>query len=123
MLQAYLYVTYKNATMTINLQQNTDGCYTNKKRNGDDVISPKLFTLVVESMFRSVDLANYSININGSKLSHFRFIHHIILISSTLEEAQTITEQLTSLRENMIENEFTEQVNDKHLRNEKSDYK
>lgn len=51
-----------------------------------DIISPKLFTLVLEDMSKTLDWDDKGINIDVVRLSHLRFTDDIVLISTTERE-------------------------------------
>lgn len=47
-------------------------------RQGDP-LSPKLFSAVLENVFRKLDWSDYGLNIDGAKLNHLRFADDVIL--------------------------------------------
>lgn len=49
----------------------------------DDPVSPKLFTAVLEDVFRQLDWDEYGISINDEKLSHLRFADELIAFSTS----------------------------------------
>ncbi|KAK0397691.1 hypothetical protein QR680_002221 [Steinernema hermaphroditum] len=59
-----------------------------------DTISPKLFTAMLEEVFRELDWQDFGININGTKLSNLRFADDIALIANTEEELQQMVSEL-----------------------------
>lgn len=62
-------------------------------RQGDP-ISPKLFSAVLEMIFRNLDWTDKGLNINGENLSHLRFADDLILFS---EDARTLEIMLQQL--------------------------
>ena len=48
-------------------------------RQGDPM-SPKLFSAVLEQVFRCFDWNKYRLNVNGVQLNHLRFADDLILI-------------------------------------------
>ncbi|CAH1224416.1 unnamed protein product [Diabrotica balteata] len=79
---------YDNATMQINV---AEGLTTNKIRSErgvrqGDTISPKLFTLALEDVFKKLNWEQLGIKIDGRFLSHLRFADDIVLISNNTEE-------------------------------------
>ncbi|CAH2097985.1 unnamed protein product [Euphydryas editha] len=58
-------------------------------RQGDP-LSPKLFSAVLENIFRKLNWEDFGLNINGSKLNHLRFADDLILF----EEKPDILEQM-----------------------------
>lgn len=58
-------------------------------RQGDP-LSPKLFTAVLENIFRKLNWDDVGLNINGKKLNHLRFADDLVL----LEENPAILEQM-----------------------------
>ena len=59
-----------------------------------DPISPKLFTAVLEDIFRNLKWAKRGVNINGSKISDLRFADDIILFANTARELQEMINEL-----------------------------
>ncbi|XP_045496057.1 uncharacterized protein LOC123694618 [Colias croceus] len=62
-------------------------------RQGDP-ISPKLFSAVLETIFRKLDWKNLGLNINGEYLSHLRFADDIIIFSESPKTLQSMLQQL-----------------------------
>lgn len=62
-------------------------------RQGDPM-SPKLFSAVLEYVFRCLEWDNYGLNINGVQLNHLRFADDIILISKDPTNLQEMLRQL-----------------------------
>ena len=67
-------------------------------RHGDS-ISPKLFTLAMEDMFRELNWQNKGILINGKRLSHLRFADDITLIARGQDELPSMIEELNEKSE------------------------
>lgn len=44
-----------------------------------EIISSKLFTTLVEYMFKKIEMEDMRININGEMLNHLRFADDIVL--------------------------------------------
>ena len=59
-----------------------------------DTISPKLFTLVLEDVFKKLQWQTKGIKIDGSFLNHLRFADDIVLISSDIHELAEMTKEL-----------------------------
>lgn len=71
---------YNNATSVINIPEDIK---TNKipiKTGGrqSDTISPKLFTLILEDVFRTLDWDRKGIKIDGRYLNHLRFADDVV---------------------------------------------
>ena len=64
-----------------------------------DLISPKLFTLAMEDMFRELNWQNKGILINDERLIHLRSSVDIILIARDQDEAQSMIEELNEKSE------------------------
>jgi len=58
----------------------------NRSVRQGDTISPKLFTLVLEDVFRKLYWDKKGLRVEGEYLSNLRFADDIVLISSTKEE-------------------------------------
>ena len=61
-----------------------------------DTISPKLFTTLLEYMFKNIDLEGLGINIDEKNPNHLRFADDIVLISDCLGKAEKMLSKLTS---------------------------
>lgn len=85
---------YKNATMTIQLEKTTKPIPIKRGVRQGDVISPKLFTLALEDVFRAMDWTNMGLNINGKNLNHLRYADDVVIIASTFEQLQTMLAEL-----------------------------
>lgn len=85
---------YKKATMTVQIGGNTKPIPINRGVRQGDVISPKLFTLALEDVFKNIDWTDNGININGRTLSHLRYADDIIIFATSFEELQTMITQL-----------------------------
>lgn len=64
-------------------------------RQGDP-LSPKLFTAVLEEVFRKLDWSKNGLNINGEKLTHLRFADDIVVFANTSEELQKMLIELNT---------------------------
>lgn len=64
-------------------------------RQGDP-LSPKLFSAVLENIFRKLDWKRFGLNINGEKLNHLRFADDIVLLE---ENAAHLEEMIKTLNE------------------------
>lgn len=64
-------------------------------RQGDP-ISPKLFSAVLEMIFRNLEWERYGLNINGTNLNHLRFADDIILFSENPDDLETMLQQLSN---------------------------
>ncbi|KIH64312.1 hypothetical protein ANCDUO_05376 [Ancylostoma duodenale] len=59
-----------------------------------DLISPNLFSAVLESVIRMCDWDEYAVNVNGRMLNHLRFADDIVLLTHTPQEAEQMGRQL-----------------------------
>lgn len=62
-------------------------------RQGDP-LSPKLFSAVLESIFRRLNWEHLGINIDGQLLSHLRFADDIVLLAKTAEDLTRMIKEL-----------------------------
>ena len=53
-----------------------------------DTISPKLFTTAVEDVMRGLEWDNNGVKIDGWQLHHLRFADDIVLITSSISQAE-----------------------------------
>lgn len=90
---------YENASIQIKLDEKTK---TNpiKLQRGvrqGDTISPKLFTLVLEDIFKKLKWDTKGVNIDGVYLNHLRFADDIALIANNLQELNEMLQQLNDV--------------------------
>lgn len=86
---------YEQATAKVKIHAETDRFRIERGVRQGDTISPKLFTTVLEYMFKKIELDNRGINVNGETLSHLRFADDIVLISDRLDEANKMVSELS----------------------------
>lgn len=85
---------YKNTTATVQLEQQGEEFRVQKGVRQGDPLSPKLFTAVLENIFRNLDWGHFGININGMNLNHLRFADDIVIFASKPSIIQTMLQQL-----------------------------
>lgn len=92
---------YKNATFHVRVNEDleTERIQLNRGVRQGDTISPKLFTLALENIFKTLTWDKKGINIDGSHLNHLRFADDIVLISSNIQELKDMLEQLKGAAE------------------------
>jgi len=61
-----------------------------------DTISPKLFTAVLQEIFRRVEWSEDGVNVSGRKLNHLRFADDIVLISNNTNDLQARLQELNN---------------------------
>lgn len=64
----------------------------NKGVRQGDLLSPKIFSAVLEAIFRNINWErnpNYGFKIDGTILTHLRFADDLVLISNTADALQT----------------------------------
>lgn len=87
---------YQNATLSVKIDDNvkTKKIPVNRGVRQGDTISPKLFTLALEDIFKKLKWDHKGININGRMLNHLRYADDIVIIAATSEELQDMLIQL-----------------------------
>ncbi|KAJ8724843.1 hypothetical protein PYW07_015801 [Mythimna separata] len=85
---------YRNITATVQLEQQGKEFSVQRGVRQGDPLSPKLFTAVLENIFRHLDWDNFGININGLNLNHLRFADDIVIFAKRPDILQTMLEQL-----------------------------
>ena len=85
---------YEGSTATIRLHKLSDKIPLGKGIRQGDTISPKLFTSVLEEIFRKLDWEEKGIRMDGEYLSNLRFADDIILTSEDPEEIKVMLEQI-----------------------------
>lgn len=85
---------YKNATSTIKLQEISQKIQIKRGVRQGDTLSPKLFTLGLENVFKKLNWTGMGINIDGKELTHLRYADDIVLIAKDETELTKMLEQL-----------------------------
>lgn len=86
---------YQKSTAQIKLETTGDEFPIERGVRQGDPISPKLFSAVLETIFRRLDWDNFGINVNGEKLSHLRFADDLILFSECPNTLERMLQQLS----------------------------
>lgn len=71
---------YSESKGRIRLESTGDAFAIKRGVRQGDPISPKLFTAVLEQMFRKLNWEHLGLNINGSRLNHLRFADDLVLL-------------------------------------------
>jgi len=92
---------YKEATITVKAQEDvtTNRIPINRGIRQGNRISPKLFTVALEDVFRRLDWDKKGLRVDGRYLSNLRFADDTVLISSTKEE---LIEMLADLKRESV---------------------
>ncbi|KAM0735271.1 LINE-1 retrotransposable element ORF2 protein [Formica fusca] len=87
---------YEHATLHVKMEEDwvTGKVPVGRGVRQGDTISPKLFTLALEDIFKNLKWEQKSINIDGKRLNHLRFADDIILISSGAGELESMLQEL-----------------------------
>lgn len=87
---------YDKATFHVKINDDikTDKIKIGKGVRQGDTISPKLFTLALENVFKQLNWENRGLNIDGMHLHHLRFADDIVLISTDLDELNIMLNEL-----------------------------
>lgn len=93
---AILRYIYEHATTSVKLHEETSPFRVEQGVRQGDTISPKLFTNLVEYMFKKIDIDDMGININGEMLSHLRFADDFVMTSDSLDKAVEALSRLAS---------------------------
>lgn len=81
---------YAKSTAKIKLEKEGKEIKINRGVRQGDPLSPKLFTAVLEEIFRKLNWDHHGLNINGERLSHLRFADDIVLFAETKEHLQVM---------------------------------
>lgn len=87
---------YKNSSACIQLEKKGDSFKIQKGVRQGDPLSPKLFSSVLEMIFRSLDWENLGLNIDGRTLTHLRFADDIVLFAKTPGDLNRMLNELAS---------------------------
>lgn len=85
---------YKNSTTRLKLEKQGQQIKIGRGVRQGDPLSPKLFSAVLEEVFRQMEWENYGLNINGEKLTHLRFADDLIIFSNTSMELTKMLQDL-----------------------------
>ena len=87
---------YKNSKAKVKTEFEGETFRMKKGVRQGDPISPKLFTSVLEIIFRKVKWTknNYGININGRRLSNLRFADDIVLFATSAKKLEKMMNEL-----------------------------
>lgn len=98
---------YKNMTAKIRIKRVWEYFPIIRGVRQGDPLSPKLFSAVLEYIFRRFERCKYGLNISGVQLNHLRFADDLILISENPITLQKMLEQLVhESASNRICNEY-----------------
>lgn len=86
---------YKESMAYIKLHRDTDSFPLQRGVRQGDTLSPKLFSAVLEYAFKTLNLSDKGVNIDGVKLNNLRFADDIVIISDNLKEAQEMINELS----------------------------
>ena len=91
---------YKGATARVHLDNHVSEPFAIGRgmRQGDP-ISPKLFTAVIEEIFKKADL-DKGINIDGERLQNLRFADDVALVTKTTKEMEEHLNKLNTESKN-----------------------
>lgn len=89
---------YEHATFHVKIDEDleTDKIQIRRGVRQGDTISPKLFTLALEDVFKQLNWENVGINIDGTFLNNLRFADDIVLINSDINELRSMIQQLNN---------------------------
>ncbi|CAH2104114.1 unnamed protein product [Euphydryas editha] len=85
---------YSNSKARIQLESLGDEFSIQRGVRQGDPLSPKLFSAVLEGIFRKLNWEEYGININGRKMHHLRFADDIVLFEENPEKLSCMINDL-----------------------------
>ncbi|CAH2103439.1 unnamed protein product [Euphydryas editha] len=85
---------YKESTAAIQTERKGPAFKVKKGVRQGDPLSPKLFSAVLEHIFRKINWDAFGININGEKLNHLRFADDLILLNENHQGLKVMLTQL-----------------------------
>lgn len=89
---------YDKATFHVKIDDDlkTDKILLGKGVRQGDTISPKLFTLALENVFKQLAWEEKGLNVDGIRLNHLRFADDVVLISTDIEELNVMLKELNA---------------------------
>ncbi|RVE53061.1 hypothetical protein evm_002359 [Chilo suppressalis] len=85
---------YNNATMKVTLVDQTQHIDIKRGVRQGDTLSPKLFTLVLEDVFKKLSWEERGLKLPGTRLNNLRFADDIVLFSDNPDDLQTMIHEL-----------------------------
>ncbi|KAJ8704650.1 hypothetical protein PYW07_011838 [Mythimna separata] len=85
---------YKESKASIRLESTGDVFPIERGVRQGDPLSPKLFTAVLEHMFRKLDWEHFGLNINGARLSHLRFADDLVILEEDPKKLEYMIQTL-----------------------------
>lgn len=85
---------YRHSTARIQLERKSEPFKIGKGVRQGDLLSPKLFSALLEAIFRRLSWDNLEINVDGTSLTNLRFADDIVLFAKTPED---ITKMIVDL--------------------------
>ncbi|CAB3228197.1 unnamed protein product [Arctia plantaginis] len=89
-----LNIIYSGSTAQVKLETTGEPFPVQRGVRQGDPVSPKLFTAVLEMIFRNLEWEDIGLNINGQKLNHLRFADDLILFSEDSRRLERMLQQL-----------------------------
>ena len=84
---------YTKSSVAVHLHKESEKIRIKRGVRQEDTISPKLFTAILESIFRRLNLENKGTKIGGEFLSHLRFADYIFVCTETPQELQQMLQE------------------------------
>lgn len=81
---------YSNSKAKVQLEKLGEEFPVNRGVRQGDPLSPKLFSAVLEEIFRNLNWEQLGLNIYGTRLNHLRFADDIVLLEENPENLQTM---------------------------------
>ena len=83
------------STAKIQLEKKRESIEIQRGVRQGDTLSPKLFSSVLEKIFRNLNWEKNGIWIDGTLLTHLRFADDLVLFAKTPQDLQSMLEELT----------------------------
>lgn len=112
---------YSESIGRIRLESTGDAFAIKRGVRQGDPLSPKLFTAVLEQMFKKLDWEHLGLNINGSRLNHLRFADDLVLleedpkllesmIQTLADKSREVGLEINSSKTKMMTNSFPRDI-------------
>ena len=86
--------------MTVGVFERTDPINLWRGVRQGDTISPKIVTVALEDIFKTLEWEAKGVTINGEPLNNLRFADDVVLLAESMDDLKTMLQELNSAAKN-----------------------